>query len=188
VNSAAVRALAGWAERNGIELLIDEHLSKLPPFDPDHERAAPQAVVGFRGALERADAVLLAVPEYAFGIPGAFKNAIDWTVGSGSLDGKPVAVLSVAPPGRGADVRQALGRVLTAVNARFTHHHVPVLPADRDDAGEIRNPEVLRRLGDVVAALSRRSGAGEPSVASLVHIDHEQGAGHDDSTGSSGRG
>ena len=48
--------------------------------------------------------VLLAVPEYAFGIPGAFKNALDWTVGSGSLYRKPVTVVDVAPPGRGADV------------------------------------------------------------------------------------
>jgi NAD(P)H-dependent FMN reductase len=34
--------------------------------------------------------VLLAVPEYALGIPGAFKNALDWTVGSASLYRKPV--------------------------------------------------------------------------------------------------
>ena len=52
--------------------------------------------------------MLLAVPEYAFGIPGSFKNALDWTVGGGSLYRKPVAVLSVAPPGRGEQVRQAL--------------------------------------------------------------------------------
>lgn len=155
VNSAALRAMAAAAGRGGIEVRIDEHLSQLPLFDPDREADAPAAVIGFRSALECADAVLFAVPEYAFGIPGAFKNAIDWTVGSGSLDGKRVAVLSVAPTGRGSDVRHALGRVLTAVNAQFTLHHVPVAPADRDEDGEIRNPEVVELLASLAATLAR---------------------------------
>jgi NAD(P)H-dependent FMN reductase len=147
--------MAAAAARSGIDLQIDDHLPRLPLFDPDHEADAPPVVVGFRSALERTDAVLFAVPEYAFGIPGAFKNAIDWTVGSGSLDGKRIAVLSVAPRGRGSDVRHALGRVLTAINARFTLHHVPVVPADRDEDGEIRNPDVIERLGDVAVMLAR---------------------------------
>ena len=62
----------------------------------------------FRATCVQAEAVLFAVPEYAFGIPGAFKNALDWTVGSGALYRKPVAVLSVAPSGRGTQVRRAL--------------------------------------------------------------------------------
>ena len=62
----------------------------------------------FREACEAAAGVLLAVPEYAFGIPGAFKNALDWTVGSASLYLKPITVLKVSPPGRGASVRSAL--------------------------------------------------------------------------------
>lgn len=155
VNSAALRAIAAAGGRSGIELRIDAELALLPPFDPDRTEDAPSPVVDFRRRLERADAVLFAVPEYAFGIPGAFKNAIDWTVASGSLDDKRVAVLSVAPPGRGADVRHALDRVLTAVNARFTHHHVPVAPADRDEDGEIRDADVVRRLVDVAATLER---------------------------------
>ena len=74
--------------------------------------------------------MLLAVPEYAFGIPGAFKNALDWTVGSGSLYRKPVAVLSVAPPGRGVHVREALRLVLKALDADVAHHWVPVSRSD----------------------------------------------------------
>ena len=155
VNSAALRATADAAARSGLELRIDTRFAQLPLFNPDLEADVPQVVVEFRAALAGADAVLLAVPEYAFGIPGALKNAIDWTVGSGSLDGKRVGVLSVAPPGRGSDVRHALGRVLTAINARFTCHHVPVAPGDRDAAGEIRNPTVIEQLGDVAAALAR---------------------------------
>jgi NAD(P)H-dependent FMN reductase len=59
--------------------------------------------------------VLFAAPEYAFGIPAhstTFNTALEWTVGSGALNRKPVAVLSVAPSGRGAQVRRALELVL----------------------------------------------------------------------------
>jgi chromate reductase len=155
VNSAALRALAARAKQQGIDVDIDEQLRRLPLFDPDRESDVPAAVAEFRRALERADAVLLAVPEYAFGIPGAFKNALDWTVGSGSLDGKRVAVLSVAHPSRGVDVRHALGRVLTAVNAQVTFHNVPVSQSDRDADGEIRDAGVLDALGAVAGQLAQ---------------------------------
>jgi NAD(P)H-dependent FMN reductase len=159
VNSAALRAAERLAARSGVELAITDHVQHLPHFTPDQESDPPEAVRVFRRVLEQADAVVLAVPEYAFGIPGAFKNAIDWTVGSGSLDGKHVAVLSVAPPGRGTDVRHALGRVLTAINAHVTHHSVPVKPSDRDAGGEIRDLGVLDSLAAVVAAVAPRSAA-----------------------------
>ena len=154
VNSAALRAVAAWADERGIHVRIDDHLRRLPHFDPDREAEVPAAVREFRRVLARAEAVLLAVPEYAFGIPGAFKNALDWTVGSGTLDGKHVAVLSVAPPGRGADVRHALERVLTAINARASFHSVPVSTSDRDPAGEIRDAELVEALGGVVETLA----------------------------------
>jgi NAD(P)H-dependent FMN reductase len=155
VNSAALRALAEWTRPRGLEVLVDDHVARLPLFNPDQEADAPPAVREFRRILADASGVILAVPEYAFGIPGAFKNAVDWTVGSGSLDGKHVAVLSVSPPARGTDVRHALGRVLTAVNAHVTYHSVPVAPTDRDDDGEIRDAGVVAALGAVVVALTR---------------------------------
>src|SRR5262245_8578854 len=90
VNSAALRAAASAAAADGITVEIDDSLRRLPHFDPDLEPAPPEPVLRFRAACEAASGVLLAVPEYAFGIPGAFKNALDWTVGSGSLYRKPV--------------------------------------------------------------------------------------------------
>ena len=157
VNSSALRAVAAWANQRGIDVRVDDHLGRLPLFDPDCERDVPAPVTEFRQLLEGADAVLLAVPEYAFGIPGAFKNALDWTVGSGSLDGKHVAVLSVAHPGRGTDVRHALERVLAAVNAHVTYHSVPVTPSDRDADGEICDGGVVEALGGVAETLAHNA-------------------------------
>ena len=130
-------------------------MRSLPHFDPDLEAQPPKTVDRFRQACAQAEALLVAVPEYAFGIPGTFKNALDWTVGSGALYRKPVAILSVAPPGRGAHVRQALEHVLAALDCDVSWHHVPIHPSLVGD-GEVREKRVIRDLGEVVEALAAR--------------------------------
>ena len=76
VNSAALRAAASAAARSGIAITIDDAVRELPLFEPDLA-AAPPEPVSLRAACEAAEGVLLSVPEYVFGIPGAFKNALD---------------------------------------------------------------------------------------------------------------
>jgi NAD(P)H-dependent FMN reductase len=161
VNRAALRGAAGAATRAGIAVTITDAPRELPHFDPDLEASPPAPVRGFREACEAASAILLAVPEYAFGIPGTFKNALDWIVGSGSLYRKPAAVLDVAPPGRGAHRRRALGDVLNALDLDVVHYAVPIGPSDRDSNGEIVDAETLARLRTVVIELSRRSVAAQ---------------------------
>ena len=107
---------------------------------------------------------MFAVPEYAFGIPGAFKNALDWTVGSGSLYRKPVAVLSVAPPGRGAHVHEALRLVLRALDADVGHHRVPVAGSDLAVHGEVGDRRILGELAGIVRALAHRARAAAPAT------------------------
>jgi NAD(P)H-dependent FMN reductase len=153
LNSAAVRAVAREAARTGLVVEIDTSPRALPHFDPDLEAQPPESVERFRARCLRAEAVLLAVPEYAFGIPGTFKNALDWTVGGGALHRKPVAVLSVALPGRGGQVRHALELVLGALDCDVSWHHVPVHPSLLDE-GEIRDERVVRDLGRVLEALA----------------------------------
>jgi NAD(P)H-dependent FMN reductase len=162
VNTAALRAAASAAAREGVSMVVDDSLRGLPLFDPDLEQDPPAAVREFRARLEAADAVLVAVPEYMFGIPGAFKNALDWTTASGSLYRKPVTVLSVAPSGRGSHVLRSLELVLTALDADAVYHRVPVKNADRDGDCEIASPGVIRALEGVAAALAERAqGGGE---------------------------
>jgi chromate reductase, NAD(P)H dehydrogenase (quinone) len=158
INSAVLRSAATAAAREGIVVTVDDSVRGLPHFDPALEGAPPEAVARFRAAFETAAGVLLAVPEYAFGIPGAFKNALDWTVGSGSLYRKPVAVLSVAPPGRGMHVRQALRLVLRALDADDDYHWVPVARSDLRPDGVVDDPRILAELERVVRDLALRAG------------------------------
>lgn len=105
----------------GVELEIFEGIGALPLFNPDLEgEAKAPAVQAWRRALVECDAVLFASPEYGFSLPGALKNAIDWVIGTGELEGKLVGVTASAPyVGRGVKGLAALCITLGAVRARI---------------------------------------------------------------------
>jgi chromate reductase len=97
VNTAALRAAVGAGAAAGIAIDLSDAVRSLPHFDPDLEAAPPEPVVRFDRACVEAAGLLISVPEYAHGIPGAFKNALDWTVGSVALNRKPVAAAQRRP-------------------------------------------------------------------------------------------
>lgn len=165
VNSAVLRAAAAAAARDDISVVLDASVRELPHFNPDLEIEPLEVELRFRATCEAAVGVLLAVPEYTFGIPGSFKNALDWAVGSGSLYRKPVAVLDVAPPGRGAHAREALDLALRAHGADVVRHSIAVARSDRNAAGEVDNPRIIGELRAVVAELAERSRAAQDSNA-----------------------
>lgn len=68
----------------------------LPHFNPDRDTDAPPAEVGrLRAILAGANAVVISTPEYAHGLPGAFKNLLDWLVSDPGFAGKKIAILHV---------------------------------------------------------------------------------------------
>jgi chromate reductase, NAD(P)H dehydrogenase (quinone) len=116
-NSALVGAVARLAP-DAVEVSIYRELEALPPFNPDlDEDNAPAAVARFRAALQACDAVLISSPEYAHGVHGVLKNALDWVVGSGELVDKPIALINTSPHARtGLPFRDAHGHVGTRNN------------------------------------------------------------------------
>jgi len=94
-----------------------EALASLPAFDPGLDHEPGPAVLDFRRRLKAADAVLISTPEYAHGVPGSLKNALDWVVGSGELVDKPVGVI-VASASDGVFAMKALVEVLRTMSAK----------------------------------------------------------------------
>src|SRR5690242_8113630 len=94
-NTALLRVARERAHK-GVDVVLYERLAEIPPFSPDIE-PVPAAVSEWRALVSSADAVLFATPEYAHGLPGVLKNALDWLVGSGGLYEKRVAILSAEP-------------------------------------------------------------------------------------------
>src|SRR5919204_5510779 len=98
-NTAALRTAAQVCP-DGVTTVSYDGLADLPAFIPDADSERPHpAVAVLRAALADADGVLVCTPEYAGTLPGSLKNLLDWTVGTGELNEKPVAWLTVAHPG-----------------------------------------------------------------------------------------
>ena len=77
-----------------------EGLGDLPHFNPDldeEDSDAPRAVAKFRELLRAADGILISTPEYAHGLPGSLKNALDWLVSDGLLVAKRVLLVNASP-------------------------------------------------------------------------------------------
>jgi hypothetical protein len=96
-NAALLGAAQSLAPKD-MTVVISDAVSRVPLFNPDlEEPPQPVALDRFRREVGTADAVLIASPEYAHGVPGALKNALDWLVGSGELYAKPVAIIAGSP-------------------------------------------------------------------------------------------
>jgi chromate reductase len=92
-NSALLRAMAGNAPA-GVSIDLFEGLGNLPIFNPDREGdLTPQPVLDFARQVGEADGLIIACPEYAHGIPGGLKNALDWLVSRDEIPFKPVMLV-----------------------------------------------------------------------------------------------
>jgi NAD(P)H-dependent FMN reductase len=170
-NTALLEAAALVAPP-GVTIALYDALSMLPPFNPDLDApdgvGLPPAVADFRTRIGRADGLLLSSPEYAHGIAGAFKNALDWLVGSVEFPGKPVAVLNASPWSVHAPAQ--LIEVLTTMNAHLVPEAcvaVPLRGQRLDGATVAADPELAPVLRAAVAAFVRAMGGARQRRDSL---------------------
>jgi NAD(P)H-dependent FMN reductase len=167
INAAMLRAAARTAPA-GIELAIHPSLGALPLFNPDLEERPTAPVAALRAAVARADALVIASPEYAHGVTGTIKNALDWLVSFEPFVHKPVALLNASPRAHHADdaLRETL-RTMSAVLVAEACVAVPLLGAHLDEDGMVDSPPVARALAGALAALAgevrRRREAGDPA-------------------------
>jgi chromate reductase, NAD(P)H dehydrogenase (quinone) len=135
------------------ECTVYDGLGALPPFDDSSGPAAE--VARLRRLIGEADGVLIVTPEYAFGVPGILKNLLDWTVSSGELVGKPVAVITAATGGDKAHASLLL--TLSALSARVADDAwllIPFIKA-RMKEGVVVDEATVADIRGVAGALLR---------------------------------
>lgn len=139
-----------------------ERIGALPHFNPDldgDDLTIPPEVVMLRGLVTAADAVVISTPEYAHGLPGSFKNALDWLVSDPAFAGKPVVILQAA---RGSTwAFDSLREVLRTMSADIVDAACLSLPlgSNRLDKEAILARDDLRGLlGDSLAVLLKKLG------------------------------
>jgi chromate reductase len=107
LNKGLLRAAAELAPA-GMEIAIYPRLGDIPPYNDDvFQKGDPEPVADFKAFIAGADAILIATPEYNYGIPGVLKNAIDWAsrpAGKSALNRKPAAIMGCSP-GLGGTIR-----------------------------------------------------------------------------------
>lgn len=163
-NTNILKAIPQIAEWPDISFSLYEGLDQLPYFSPelDFEGATPAATVAdLRAQLQSADAVIVCTPEYAFGIPGVLKNALDWIVSSGEFVGKPTAVISASPMMTGGDKANAsLVQTLKVMTATITDDRILTIPTVRtkiDAAGNITDDALKADLIKIVNSLKAQA-------------------------------
>lgn len=113
-----IRAISTLAEHQ-FEITLLEGLAEIPHFNPDLDTATPpKQVAEFRNTLREADGILICTPEYAMGVPGTLKNAIDWTVSSMEFSGKPTALITASSVGEKGHL--SLLETLKVIEANMT--------------------------------------------------------------------
>ncbi|CAO3414974.1 NADPH-dependent FMN reductase [Azospirillum endophyticum] len=168
-NSALLRTAAAAAP-DGVTVTVFAGLDgrgvgSLPLFNPDEDGDTPlPAVKDFRDSLVAADAVVIACPEYAHGVPGALKNALDWVVASGEMVDKPVALLHASP--RSVYAREALTEILTVISARLIDEASVTIPlmgkTPEETAVILARTESVAALRSALAAIEVAVAASAP--------------------------
>lgn len=170
-NTALLRTAAALG-LPGIDAVLYGGVASLPPFNPDDDPdggAPPAPVADLRATLAKSEAVLFSTPEYAGGLPGPFKNLLDWTVGGGQTYAMPVASINTAGPASpsgGADAQASLRKVLGYTGSAIVEAACIRIPVPRDAVGPdglISDPEIRAPLAqalEALAAAARARGGG----------------------------
>ena len=118
-NTALLEAAARLAIP-GMQIVLFRGLGDLPHFNPDLDgqgQEAPPAVAALRAHVSAAEGVIISSPEYAHGVPGSMKNALDWLVSYPDFAGKPVLLWNASAAG-GQWAQAALLEILETMSAR----------------------------------------------------------------------
>jgi NAD(P)H-dependent FMN reductase len=134
-NTALLRT-AGVVAPPEIAAELYDGMGGLPHFNPDCDQPPlDPAVAELRTRIHSSDAILFSTPEYAGGLPGSFKNLLDWTIGddhSDSIYRKPVAwVNTSAAPNGAADAHESLRIFLGYAHACLIEGACTAIPVAR---------------------------------------------------------
>ena len=163
-NTALARAAQRQAP-DGVEGEVAT-LHGIPLYDGDLETASgiPEAVQALRAKIVASDGLLLVTPEYNNGIPGVFKNGVDWLsrTGDAVFAGRPVALIGASPGGFGTILSQAHWLpVLRTLKTRFwAEGRLMVSKAHTlmDADGELADAATLDQLRQFVAGFAGFAG------------------------------
>jgi NAD(P)H-dependent FMN reductase len=161
-NTEVLRALQHVAP-GSVEVVLYGDLGGLPHFNPDLDREGmepPSAVRALRNLVGAAEGIFICSPEYAHGVPGVLKNALDWLVSAAEIVHKPIGLLNASP--RSTHAQASLAETLRTMSTRLAPGASIALPLEgrRLAAAEIAaDPALSASLRGALEALLSAVGA-----------------------------
>jgi chromate reductase len=152
INHSLIRAITVLCAQD-LNISIYNHIGSLPQFNPDDDiENVAKEVTDFRRQLDQADGILICTPEYAHGVPGSLKNAIDWTVSSSNFPGKPTMLITASTDGKYGHA--ALLETLKVIDAKNIENLQMVIDFAKTKInmnGKITDDGTLLKLSTLIA-------------------------------------
>jgi chromate reductase, NAD(P)H dehydrogenase (quinone) len=150
-NTAVLHAATRLAPA-GVSIELFDGIADLPFFNPDDEgERLPASVAAMRDVIGTADGLLISSPEYARGVAGVMKNALDWLVGSFEFPNKPVALINTSP--RATHALAALTLTLETMSACLVPDAfltLPLLGTANDEESIVANADLAEPLRQAI--------------------------------------
>jgi chromate reductase, NAD(P)H dehydrogenase (quinone) len=151
-NLNLIKAIADLTKEK-FEIIVFEGLTEILHFNPDLDNdSPPQAVIDFRNKLKEAEGILICTPEYAMGVPGTLKNAIDWTVSSMEFSKKPTALITASSMGEKGHA--SLLETLKVIEADITDETQLLIPFAKTKVNQDCKITDSKTLSEVNALLN----------------------------------
>lgn len=147
-NTALIRALSKLAP-NDMDVVVFDELHLIPLYNPDRENEKISAVMKLKTEISQSDALIISSPEYAHGITGVLKNALDWLVSGDEFPYIPVALTNTSP--RATHAQLALREVISTMSGKIIEEafiSVPLLGTVLDENGILSDTEISQYLKD----------------------------------------
>jgi len=132
-----------------IELVIFDQMARLPLFNPDRENESIPSVMELKNELRKSHGLIVSSPEYAHGISGVMKNALDWLVSGEEFPYMPVVLYNTSP--RASHAQAALREVILTMSGTIIESasmNIPLLGTNMDVDGIIKNNKMAHHIID----------------------------------------
>jgi chromate reductase len=150
-NHALIKAISSIA-MDDLNITLFDSLAGIPAFNPDiPDNETPDEVMAFRKLIQNADGVIICTPEYAHGVPGSLKNAIDWTVGTSEFSQKSTLLITASTDGRyGHRALLETLKVIEAKNIEEQNLLIQFAQTKINSDGTIKDANTLEEIKRVV--------------------------------------
>jgi chromate reductase, NAD(P)H dehydrogenase (quinone) len=154
-NTSLLNAAVALAPEN-VEIKLYGGLGELPPFNPDLEPTEPPSVTDLKRQIQGSDGLLISSPEYAHGVPGVLKNALDWLVSGEEFVYKPVALWNASP--QATHAQASLAEIITVMSGRLVPKAcitVPLSGKNLDEEGIASHSEISAALRTAITVFAK---------------------------------